>query len=119
MTTLSEMKGIVQTILKELSEIESCMASYKKFRAPSSDWGDVEFLAYDFLQSIREEIKKINLALGTYTRPDLQHIYANKNFDDYVNGLRATVKEMRKRCAYFKKGEDLPWFYYPADEDDD
>ena len=119
MTTLSEMKGIVQTILKELREVESRMETYKKFRTPMADWGGIEFKAYEFLQSVREEIKKITLALGTYTRPDLQHIYANRNFDDYVNELRAKVTEMRKRCAYFKKGEDLPWFYYPADGEDD
>lgn len=119
MTTLSEMTVIVKDILKELREVETRMSTYKKFRKPATDWGDIEFRAYDFLQSVKKEIERINLALGAYTRADLQHIYAKKNFDDYVNELRNTLKEMQKTCNYFKKGEDLPWFYYPSDDDDD
>ncbi|MCH5157597.1 MAG: hypothetical protein J1F33_00220 [Clostridiales bacterium] len=111
MTTLSEMKAIAKYVVEELGKIESHMNVYKKFIGiKPADWGPVQFDAYDFLQEVKEEIKKINLAVSTYTRADLQHIYANRNFDDYVCELRKTLRIMQKKLDYLKKYEDTVFY---------
>ena len=120
MTTQNEMKVIAKNVIKELSEIENYMTRYNKLRGIAPvEWGAVQLDAYEFLQNVREEIKKINQALGAFTRPDLQCIYANRNFDDYVSELRKTLEKMQKRFKNLKKVEDLPYLYPPSDEDDD
>ena len=117
MTTQSEMKLIVKNVLNELSKIESYMTRYDKLKIQPVNWGGMQFAAYDFLQSVKEEIKKINLALSAYIRPDLQHIYANRNFDDYVNEIRKNLKIMQKKFDNFKKYEYKPYYIALSVED--
>ncbi|MCH5351711.1 MAG: hypothetical protein J1F39_07075 [Clostridiales bacterium] len=111
MTTLSEMKAIANNVVDELGIIERYMSGYKKLIGIKPvDWGSIQFDAYDFIQEIKEEIKKINLAVSTYTRADLRHIYAKRNFDDYANELRKTLRITQKKLDYFKKHEDTIYY---------
>ena len=121
MTTQSEMKVIVKNAINELSKIENYMEKYAKLRnVEPVNWGDVQLAAYEFIQRIKEEMTKINLALSAYTRPDLQHIYANKNYDDYVDEIRKTLKIMQIRFENFKKYEYSSSYYpLPLDAYDD
>ena len=117
MTTQSEMKVIVKNLINELGRMEDHMSRYNKLKIDTINWGTTQFAAYEFLQSVKEEIKKLNNLLSVYTRPDLQHIYANRNYDDSVNELRKNFKVKQKIYDNFVKYEYSP-HYFPLSKKD-
>ena len=117
MTTQREMIVIAKNVISDLNKIENYMVKYDKLKIAPANWGTVQFAAYEFIEYIKEEINKINLAISAYTRPDLQHIYANKNYDDYVNEIKKNLKIIQKRFDNFKEYE-YKHYYIPLSDKD-
>ena len=111
MTTQNEMVVIVNNVIIELRKIQIYMEKYAKLLIDPIKWGSPQFAAYEFLKDVKKDIEQLNTMLSVYTRPDLQRIYANSNFDETVKTVRKNLKRTQKIFENFKKYEHTPYYY--------
>ncbi len=111
MITQAEMKIIVKKVLDRLNQIKERMNRYEKFRTLIANWGEVQFDANAFVKELEKEIHEINNCVEAYTRPDLQVVYATKNYDSYIAKIETSLKIYEKKFEHFLKFEHLPYYY--------
>ncbi len=103
MTSLKDLDRIIPDVIAQLEKIASDMSSYKKIKT--------DLRATALINEIKEKVKQIKLAYETYKRPDLSHLYANYNFDDYVKAITGYVPEYRAVYERIKKFENITDYY--------
>lgn len=103
MISFSEYNKFFKEAIVELQKIKEDMQRYKKLKT--------DLRGYGLIKDIDAKIKELTLANTAMNRDDLIKVYEKKDYTDYVNKIKAEIKEFRRICDHIKAFEKITDYY--------